>query len=507
MALDLLAGEESEHHARVFPGASQVPGPRGRAGRRRRRPGQPPPPPPPLDWDDVFEAEEPLLRRGAAAACASRVRVDRLAALLPSLVVHESAARTVQMMSRVQPLGSVHGLEWSRPWRERNATGAELLLRHAANDDSSDASEPAVRPPWLYYFSSLDALGAPARDELASACTPSAWGSPFGRHVETDVWAGVGGVRSPLHYDAAHNVYVQLAGTKRFVLFGAGAWRHVYVYPRLHPSTRQSQLDLRAVPAWPDFARFHRARESGALRAMEVVLAPGDVLYIPPYVWHRASVVGAATSLSLAVYTHSTALDAYDIFKSAPLPWPTSADRPTRLAFARAFVAALSALAPPHLGVTDADDTSFACTALGRCACAEVAADEAAGDGEAQAGARAIDELLELRYSHLHLDASVVGYARVRDAASDAFAELTSAARRAAETRGAAWPELRTAEAARVRSLARSLAERVRTMQLRGAPLSADAWRMEVDSLIEDIAAATVGAERAEHFLRWAAAI
>ena len=44
-------------------------------------------------------------------------------------------------------------------------------------------------------------------------------------------------------------------------------------------------------------------------------------------------------------------------------------------------------------------------------------------------------------------------------------------------------------------------------MQLRGAPLSADAWRMEVDSLIEDIAAATVGAERAEHFLRWAAAM
>ena len=39
--------------------------------------------------------------------------------------------------------------------------------------------------------------------------------------VEANAWAGVPGVSSPLHYDAAHNTYLQLTGHKRFLLVPA----------------------------------------------------------------------------------------------------------------------------------------------------------------------------------------------------------------------------------------------------------------------------------------------
>lgn len=126
---------------------------------------------------------------------------------------------------------------------------------------------------------------------------------------------------------AAHNVYAQLVGSKRFVLIAPDESTNLYVYPRLHPSTRQSQVDLRAVPA-DCFHRFHtrlrswehRAKVANATQsraetsrerrlrhamehatrcfpACEVILTPGDVLFIPPYWWHRVSTIGYAAAL------------------------------------------------------------------------------------------------------------------------------------------------------------------------------------------------------------------
>ena len=69
--------------------------------------------------------------------------------------------------------------------------------------------------------------------------------------VEQNAWAGVPGISSPLHYDAAHNVYLNLMGHKRFLLLPPEATPLLYPFPRLHPSTRQSQLDLRRLPPHP----------------------------------------------------------------------------------------------------------------------------------------------------------------------------------------------------------------------------------------------------------------
>ena len=64
-------------------------------------------------------------------------------------------------------------------------------------------------------------------------------------------------------------VYAQLRGRKRFVLFPADVSDDLYVFPRLHRSTRQSRLDLRALPP-AGFGRFHRRRAAAPLVACAV---------------------------------------------------------------------------------------------------------------------------------------------------------------------------------------------------------------------------------------------
>jgi hypothetical protein len=65
-------------------------------------------------------------------------------------------------------------------------------------------------------------------------------GSPYLPALETNAWAAEAGTSSPLHYDAAHNVYAQLVGRRSWLLLPPEASaRRLRAYPRLHPSTRQ----------------------------------------------------------------------------------------------------------------------------------------------------------------------------------------------------------------------------------------------------------------------------
>lgn len=85
-------------------------------------------------------------------------------------------------------------------------------------------------------------------------------------------------VYTPLHCALECNIFVQLYGRKRWILYPAmyqpllepPAARRVYFYSNYHPD-RES----------PDFPLAPYAP------ALEVVLDPGDVMYIPPFAWHH----------------------------------------------------------------------------------------------------------------------------------------------------------------------------------------------------------------------------
>ena len=89
---------------------------------------------------------------------------------------------------------------------------------------------------------------------------------------------------TPTHYDGHHNIFLQLCGAKRFLLFPAEQGPMLYGFPALHPLDPLSRVDLE-LPEHELAARWPRTRE--AARGACVTLEAGDALVMPQGVWHQ----------------------------------------------------------------------------------------------------------------------------------------------------------------------------------------------------------------------------
>ena len=108
--------------------------------------------------------------------------------------------------------------------------------------------------------------------------------------VHTNIWLGPAGTVSPLHHDPKHNCLVQVMGKKFVQVFAPEETPRLYPHetPMLHNT---SQVDAER----PDLARFP---EFAAARHQEVVLEPGDLLYMPPGWWHYVRSLSVSCSVS-----------------------------------------------------------------------------------------------------------------------------------------------------------------------------------------------------------------
>ncbi|XP_013385380.1 hypoxia-inducible factor 1-alpha inhibitor-like [Lingula anatina] len=110
---------------------------------------------------------------------------------------------------------------------------------------------------------------------------------------------GQEGNYTPVHYDEQHNLFAQVQGCKRIFLFPPSQFECLYPYPVYHPCDRQCQVDLRA----PDFDRFPKLKR---LKGYEVIVKPGDVLYIPMYWFHHVeSIIGSGITTSITFWYKS----------------------------------------------------------------------------------------------------------------------------------------------------------------------------------------------------------
>jgi hypothetical protein len=122
--------------------------------------------------------------------------------------------------------------------------------------------------------------------------------------LEEDVhlWLGKKGVVACTHYDAKHNLYLQVFGRKRFEIAPPDMVRDCKPFPKFHPHARQ-------------------CRESP--RSMLVVdLNPGDLLYLPPFWLHR--VESLDTSASLSYWSDCEENFVYDRLLGLGLPFESS---------------------------------------------------------------------------------------------------------------------------------------------------------------------------------------
>jgi Cupin-like domain len=97
---------------------------------------------------------------------------------------------------------------------------------------------------------------------------------------------------SKLHFDEIHNIFVQLRGRKRFVLFPHTDYLSFYPpledddYSSMCSKVNPDELDLELFPKFPVHEKI------------EVILNPGEILYIPPFWWHHVTAIDENISLT-----------------------------------------------------------------------------------------------------------------------------------------------------------------------------------------------------------------
>ncbi|RAP32669.1 hypothetical protein DID77_04320 [Candidatus Marinamargulisbacteria bacterium SCGC AG-439-L15] len=107
-----------------------------------------------------------------------------------------------------------------------------------------------------------------------------------------NLYFGPKGSRTPLHFDYVPNLYAQIRGKKRLIIFPPG--RYTQYYPNPHPKLGHfSQVD----PLNIETAKY---RSFPSDKAIDVTLEPGDMLYLPSLWWH--DVQGLEPNISLSYW-------------------------------------------------------------------------------------------------------------------------------------------------------------------------------------------------------------
>lgn len=103
------------------------------------------------------------------------------------------------------------------------------------------------------------------------------------------IWIGPGGTFTPLHHDLTNNLLVQVVGRKRLILAAASETANLYndshVFSRIRDVTDPA-IDMAAFPRLADVT-FH-----------EIVLEPGECLFLPIGWWHQVEALDFSVSLT-----------------------------------------------------------------------------------------------------------------------------------------------------------------------------------------------------------------
>jgi len=100
-----------------------------------------------------------------------------------------------------------------------------------------------------------------------------------GANAAAHLWFGGANNVTPLHFDALCNLFGQVFGRKRFLIYSPKHLEEMYPLPVDAPFSHVSPVNAEN----PDFLAHPRFEEA---QCHEVVLAPGDVLFLPPFWWH-----------------------------------------------------------------------------------------------------------------------------------------------------------------------------------------------------------------------------
>ncbi|MEM6613078.1 MAG: cupin-like domain-containing protein [Cyanobacteria bacterium P01_C01_bin.72] len=125
----------------------------------------------------------------------------------------------------------------------------------------------------------------------------------FNRKPVVNFWFGCSGINTHLHFDDEHNIFAQIRGRKKLLLFPPT--NYLAFYPPL--KEKGAMLHFSKVnPRQPDFELFpdfpHQEQQ-------EIILEAGEMLYIPPFWWHW--VIGIDETISLSFWHDLKKIDLF----------------------------------------------------------------------------------------------------------------------------------------------------------------------------------------------------
>ena len=118
--------------------------------------------------------------------------------------------------------------------------------------------------------------------------------------VQINGWFGSGGTRTPLHFDSYDNILVQVVGSKYIRLYNNSETKYLYAVSKNSKTTYQQQGNFSEVKCEEEDLQKHPLVSKA--KYTELVLNPGDGVYIPAGCWHY--VRSLSTSFSVSSYMH-----------------------------------------------------------------------------------------------------------------------------------------------------------------------------------------------------------
>jgi len=155
---------------------------------------------------------------------------------------------------------------------------------YALNQNRNGQQTPYVTSPSLK--AEVDeAIRSELWAEVVHAIGCSTW-------IRTQLFIGPVGTLGAAHFDQYDNLFLQVRGRKRFLLFDprSGA-RGLYTFPVHHPYDQRSRVDLEA----PDKELFPKLADLYGC-GVEAALRPGDALFIPSHWWHHVESTAGVTA-------------------------------------------------------------------------------------------------------------------------------------------------------------------------------------------------------------------
>jgi hypothetical protein len=265
---------------------------------------------PVLEWNDsldlktIIRGSEPLIIRGnhppSVWKALKKWTPDYILEHIDQLLNVKNSSDPVFLPAVARP--------YIIPLSSKNTLRDNFILQNLTTKQFLDGSENSSH--YLYYFGPLEYWM-----NLASDLAPRSLlefpleGSNF--TSSTSIFMSYKGVTAHTHYDCSSNLFLQVYGRKRWILYSPADWENLYLYPNLHLHYHQSQVDW-AHPNSNLFPHFAQARPR------EAFLYPGDLLFVPAFWPHRVESVDF--SISISTMNPSVPETIFGKFYWSPLP-------------------------------------------------------------------------------------------------------------------------------------------------------------------------------------------